>query len=152
MIVLAAAWLLQDLIQVFGAGLFSVPDLVLFLYLYRLSGDSLPLVPVIWSCVLTGFLWDLRWASFAGPSSALYVIALLAFYLAWTNIPASGRNTFLSLVLMFSAQCVVSLGRILIGSGHGGTVIVFGVVQMCLALPVAVITAWAAGRTLRDHE
>lgn len=152
MIILAAAWILQDLLQVFGAGLFSVPDLVLFLYLYRLSGDSLPLVPVIWSSVLAGFFWDLRWASFAGPSSILYVIALVAFYLAWTNIPVSGRNTFLGLVLMMAAQCLVSLGRMLIGAGHGGTVVLFGVVQMCLALPVAVLTAWAAGRNLRDHE
>ncbi len=147
-----AAWITQDLIQVFGVGLFPVPDLVLFLLLYRLSGESPDVIPVIWLAVMAGLLWDLRWASFAGPSSMLFVVASVIYYLVWINVPVAGRNTFLALVLMLMSQLFVSLGRVLFAFGKPQIVVQFGMMQVVLALPAVVVAAWMVGRNLRAHE
>lgn len=152
MIGLTVVWLLQDLIQVFGVGLFPVPDLVLFLLLYRLSGEGNDLIQIIWIAFFAGLIWDFRWASFAGLSSLFYVIAVVAFYVAWTNVPASGRTSFLSLVFLVMAQFIVSSGRILFSLGQEGMAFQFSLIQLLLALPGAVVVSWLVGKHIEDHE
>lgn len=149
---LMSIWFLQDLTQVFGVGLFPVPDLILFLLLYRLTAKEPELIGIIWCAFLTGLVWDLRWASFAGLSSLFYVIAVVVFFVAWTNVPSSARTSFLSLVLLVIAQSIVSVGRVLFTLAQEGTVIQFCLIQQVLALPVAVVVAWLVGKRIEDHE
>lgn len=144
--------LLQDLIQVFGVGFFPVPDLVLFLLLYRLSCKGWDLIQIIWMAFFAGLAWDLRWASFAGGSSLFYVLAAVVFFVAWTNVPASARTSFLSLVLLTMAQLLVSAGRVLFSFGQEEMVFQFFLIQQALALPGAVVVAWLVGRNMGDHE
>lgn len=152
MMALTAVWLLQDLIQVFGVGLFPVPDLVLFWLLYRLTGEGQDLIRIIWVAVLAGLFWDVRWASFAGLSSLFYVIAAVVFFVAWTNVPASARTSSLSLVFLIMAQFIVSVGRLVFTFWQEGMVFQFFLIQQALALPVAVVVAWLVGKHLEGHE
>ena len=98
MIVSAAAWLLQDLLQVLTMGFMLVPELFMLVVIYMtISGplDERRVSWWLWFAFAGGILWALRWAAVPGMSGLINVAAVSMVYWVWNRTPAGGRSAVL---------------------------------------------------------
>ena len=141
MIPVIFSWYVQDLFQVLLSGKFLVPDLFLVFLIYRMTGDPKDVHSVVWPAFVGGFLWDLRWTALPGFTAAVYSLLAGVCVVVWNQVPDSGRNARLFLVLVLSAQVLAGLVRFISWGSSRGALVGALTFQQFSALPVVIVAA-----------
>ena len=135
------SWYVQDLFQVLLSGKFLVPDIFLVFLIYRMTREPKDVLSVVWPAFVGGFLWDLRWTALPGLTAAIYSLIAGVCVVVWNQVPDSGRNARLFLVLALSAQILAGLVRFISWGSSRGALVEALAFQQFSALPVVIVAA-----------
>ena len=146
MIFIAAAWLLQDLLQLLMMGIILVPEF--FLLAVAFAVVTGPLSPgricvLMWIAFGGGIIWDLRWVTFPGMSGLVNSLSVLAIYTVWNRTPVSGRNVFMFGLMAGAAHFLSGVVRYLAWGIPGGTALRLFVIQQLLGVPILALLCLA---------
>lgn len=139
MIASAAAWLLQDLLQVLAMGFMLVPEAFLMVVLYKMVSGPMHQARVaawIWFAFAGGVLWDLRWAASPGMSGLINAFSVILLYLIWNRTPAGGRNALLFGALAGGMHIMSGIAHYLAWAAPSQAAVRMFLIQQLLCVPV----------------
>jgi hypothetical protein len=147
---LAAAWLLQDLLQAFSMGVLLVPDFFILALAYGIVSGPLGKERVsilIWFSFAGGVLWDFRWTTTPGISGLVNSLAVLAIYTAWARTPLAGRGVWLFALLAGMAHLLSGMAHYIAWGAVTQTAARMFLAQQLLGVPAlaAVCAAYLFG-------
>jgi hypothetical protein len=138
LILSAAVWLLQDLIQVLAMGFMLVPEFFLLILAYGVAtGSPRPgrISAWMWFGLYGGIMWDLRWASSPGISGLINTIAVMAVYAVWNRTPPAGRSALLFAVLAGGAHFLSGAAHYLAWAAPSTSAARMFLIQQLLGVP-----------------
>jgi hypothetical protein len=142
LILSAAVWLFQDLIQVLTMGFMLVPEFFLLMLAYGVVTGSLRpgrISALMWFGLYGGIMWDLRWVSSPGISGLMNTIAVMAVYVVWNRTPPTGRGALLFAVLAGGAHFLSGIAHYLAWAAPSASAVRMFLLQQLIGVPVLIL-------------